>query len=203
MPKIPLGSTNPDDPSDPLGPPLPAIEIPPEELAALGLSNESPLSQKPIATSVPDKVAAFVERVTPAATQAAEALNVPVEAVISQWALESGWGGSELAQKYNNLGGIKALGTSWKGEKVEMPSYEKDRSVKEVSPFRVYKTLGDYATDYTALLNNQRYAPVRGTNTVRDFGMALTKAGYSQDSPESYASQLESIARRVAPLIKR
>lgn len=179
----------------PLGPPVPAIAIPPEELKRLGLD-------EPVVKHPPDKVADFVHRVQPAAQLAAAALNVPIEAVISQWALESGWGTSELAAKYNNLGGIKAFG-NWTGKKVSMPSFEKNRTVKEVSPFRVYDDLPSYGRDYASFLSTPRYANVRGTNTVRDFAIRLGQAGYHQDDPNSYASQLESIARRVSPLLQQ
>lgn len=204
MPKIPLGlsaASTPPEPSTNSSTPVPAIPLTEQELISLGLNE--PVVQAPLHGSHPrpqDKIAAFVERVAPAAAEAADQLGVPVEAVISQWALESGWGGSELASKYNNLGGIKAYG-GWKGQTVNMPSYEKDRSVKEVSPFRVYPTVEDYARDYTNFLGSKRYQSVHGTNDVRSFALALGNAGYHQDDPAAYANQLESIARRIGPLL--
>jgi flagellum-specific peptidoglycan hydrolase FlgJ len=82
-----------------------------------------------------------------------------------------------------------------------MPSYEKDRSVLENSAFRAYGSVDDYGKDYTNFLGHQRYQPVRGTNSVRDFAMALGKAGYHDDDDASYSNQLESIAKRVTPFL--
>lgn len=194
------------DPNDPSlspeqlsEPPVPAVALSHSELQRLGLlPSDASTADHP--SHADDKIGAFVNRVYPAASRAASELRVPVEAVISQWALESGWGQSKLASEYNNLGGIKAF-ANWKGQKVDMPTYEKDRTERLSQPFRVYPSLDDYAADYVAILSNPRYTLARGTNTVSDFGTALTKAGYSQDSVDSYRGQLESIAKRIAPIL--
>lgn len=173
---------------------VPAIPISAAELAKLGLSEQrDPLPSTPLGS---DKVARFVSRVRPAAEQAAAALNVPVEAVIAQWAYESGWGESQLARSHNNLGGIKAYG-GWTGKQVTLPTFEKDKSIKVNEPFRAYDSVEDYANDYIKILSKPRYTKALGTNNVTDFGLRLGEAGYHQDSREGYAKALESIAARI------
>lgn len=138
----------------------------------------------------------FVLKVGPAAEAKANELGLPPEGVVAQLALESGWGKSTLASQYNNFGGIKATPT-WKGETVKLPSSEKDASTVEISPFRVYPSVNDYINDYGDLLSHKRYANAKGTNDAYSYGLAITKAGYSQDTPEKYAEQLSSIAKRL------
>lgn len=48
-------------------------------------------------------------------------INVPL--AVAQAALESYWGNSKLTRLANNLFGIKAF-SSWKGDKLELPTYE-------------------------------------------------------------------------------
>lgn len=138
----------------------------------------------------------FVLKVGPAAEAKARELDLPPEGLLSQLALESGWGKSRLAAEYNNFGGIKATPT-WKGDVVKLPSSEKDASTIEISPFRVYPSIDDYIKDYGELLSHPRYKGAKGTNDAYSYGLAITKAGYSADTPEKYADQLSSIAKRL------
>jgi hypothetical protein len=49
----------------------------------------------------------FVATYGPVAVQVSKEINVDPNVLLSQWGLESRWGQTEMAKKYNNLGGIK------------------------------------------------------------------------------------------------
>jgi hypothetical protein len=49
----------------------------------------------------------FVATYGPVALQVSKEINVDPNILLSQWGLESRWGQTEMAKKYNNLGGIK------------------------------------------------------------------------------------------------
>ena len=49
----------------------------------------------------------FIETYGPVAQQVSKEINVDPNVLLSQWGLESRWGQTEMAKKYNNLGGIK------------------------------------------------------------------------------------------------
>jgi hypothetical protein len=49
----------------------------------------------------------FVATYGPVAQQVSKEINVDPNVLLSQWGLESRWGQTEMAKKYNNLGGIK------------------------------------------------------------------------------------------------
>lgn len=149
--------------------------------------------------STTDKFEDFVAKFTPAAEKVARVLVVPVEAVLAQWAYESGYGQSRLSKEAHNFGGIKA-GKSWKGKVLKLLTKEKDGTETEHADFRSYDSALEYADDYLALMENTRYRFVGGANTAYEFGMRLGRAGYHQDTPEKYAEALESIAQRLGPI---
>ena len=49
----------------------------------------------------------FITTYGPVAVQVSKEINVDPNVLLSQWGLESRWGQTEMAKKYNNLGGIK------------------------------------------------------------------------------------------------
>lgn len=171
-------------------------QVPPESIPSQVNIPKATINWIDVAERVPPENRSFILKVGPAAEQTANQLNVPVAGVIAQLVLESGWGKSSLAMHHNNFGGIKAT-SSWTGNTVEMPTYEKDQTEKINAKFRSYASPEDYMKDYAQLLNKPRYANAKGTNDAHSFGLELTKSGYSQDSPEAYAGQLASIARRL------
>jgi flagellum-specific peptidoglycan hydrolase FlgJ len=133
----------------------------------------------------------------PAAERVAASLSVPTNAVLAQWAYESGWGNSKLAKDGNNFGGIKTGGSSWKGQKISLPSKEKDGTEIAVSSFRKYESPEAYADDFIAFLGKPRYKNVKGAESAEDYAMRLGKAGYHQDTDGKYAKQIASIAKKL------
>jgi flagellum-specific peptidoglycan hydrolase FlgJ len=193
--------------------PIPAIPLTPEETGRIealpeteGLRTELPPPSHPVGkynwlelasnqNLLPEQ-RSFLLNIGPLAEGVAQKLNVPVGGVIAQLALESGWGKSHLARKYNNYGGVKAT-NNWTGQVVEMPTSEKNNTEHINAKFRVYPTAGDYMNDYASVISRDRYKLARGTNDSYNFALELGKGGYHQDDADGYAKQVKSIAQRL------
>src|SRR5690606_8322518 len=113
-----------------------------------------------------DYIRDFVTRMASAADYAAEQSGVPAKLILSQAALESGWGQREIQREdgssSHNLFGIKATG-GWKGEVVHVMTTEYEDGVprKVSQPFRAYDSYADSFADYARLIGrNQRYSEV-------------------------------------------
>jgi len=100
--------------------------------------------------------------------------------LIAQAALESNWGLSSLAAKYNNYFGIKA-GSSWTGQTVNMKTNEVFNGLNTTisSDFRVYNSLLDSVRDRNKLLSTSRYAAVKQAQTPLEQIQAIKNSGYA------------------------
>jgi flagellar protein FlgJ len=139
----------------------------------------------------------FVNRLWPAAAEAAAATGIPAHFMVAQAALETGWGKAEPryadGNSSFNVFGIKA-GRSWQGPVVEVTTteYVDGVSQKQVERFRAYGSYAEAFRDYSSLLTaNPRYAAVLGTQDAGSFARGLQRAGYATDP--MYATKLERI----------
>ena len=120
---------------------------------------------------------------------------------IAQCILESGWGNSELAEKGNNLFGIKA-DSSWDGKVLSMETSE-NYDDKIVALFRAYTSIKESIDDYGKFLTmNPRYEK-NGLFKAKHYktqAQALEDAGYSTKENEYgekiYADMLISLVRK-------
>ena len=115
------------------------------------------------------------------------------ETVLCQSAVESGYGSSLLASKYNNYFGIKA-GSSWKGDFVLLPTKEfiNGRYVTINDKFRRYSSFTASVRDYINFLKvNARYKAVFTKTSVLGQLQALQSAGYATDP--NYANVIYGI----------
>lgn len=145
----------------------------------------------------PGHIRDFVSRMSAAADYAAEQSGVPARLILSQAALESGWGRREILREdgssSHNLFGIKATG-GWKGEVVHVMTTEyEDGVARKVSqPFRAYDSYADSFADYARLIGrNQRYSEVLTAPSAEVAAQRIQDAGYATDP--SYADKLISI----------
>ena len=100
---------------------------------------------------------------------------------IAQAILESGWGKSELAQKANNLFGIKG---EYRGQSMDVDSREYDKNGNEWierSAFRKYPSWQDSIIDHAEFLMKPRYDAVRAARTPEEACEAIQAAGYATD----------------------
>ena len=134
--------------------------------------------------------AAFVQSVYPQAQRVAAELNVPVEAIIAQAALETGWGQSAPG---NNYFGIKA--PDGQGQGLRTAEYADGQRQEVTDNFRTYGDMGGSFEDLGAVLSQERYADARGAQSVREYADALQAGGYATD-PE-YANKVSAVADTI------
>lgn len=135
----------------------------------------------------------FVKAIAPAAQREQKHYHIKASIIIAQAGLESNWGRSKLARKYNNLFGVKAT----VGHKsVTLPTTEtingKTKTVK--AKFNVYSSWDASIKAHTKLLmmgtseNPNRYKSVTTAKNYQTAARQLQKDGYATD-PE-YANKL-------------
>jgi|SRR5690625_375973 len=145
----------------------------------------------------PAHIHRFVDNMRGAAEVAAAETGLPMKLILSQAALESGWGQREIlhadGRATHNLFGIKA-GRSWKGPVAEITTTEflQGRKVKMPQPFRAYSSYEESFADYARLISSQeRYAKVLAAESAEEAAVQIQEAGYATDP--SYAQKLISI----------
>jgi flagellar protein FlgJ len=177
----------------------------PGPIPATGSANNTPapLAATPTPTRIPQTGAAgFVQQHDAAARQAEAATGIPATFMVSQAALETGWGRKEIrhadgAPSYN-LFGIKA-GSSWKGPVAEVATteYVNGKAVRGVAKFRAYGSYAESFADYAKLMKDSpRYRAVVAqaqtkTNAATGFAQGLQRAGYATDP--AYADKLARV----------
>lgn len=155
-----------------------------------------PIDNQPQPTRIPQTGAAgFVQQHTQAAQAAERATGIPAAFMISQSALETGWGRKEIKHVDGspsfNLFGIKA-GGNWKGPVAEITTteYINGRAQKVTAKFRAYSSYAESFQDYAQLMKNSpRYAQVvENAASAQGFAQGLQRAGYATDP--AYAEKL-------------
>ncbi|MBD3634974.1 MAG: flagellar assembly peptidoglycan hydrolase FlgJ [Methylophaga sp.] len=138
----------------------------------------------------------FVEKLWPYAERAAEKLGVAPEVILSQAALETGWGKHILADQQGssfNLFNIKAH--RWDGDTVAKNAleYRDGIALHEQSQFRVYDSYQHSFDDYVRFLQTQpRYSQaLQHVGDPNAFIEQLHKAGYATDP--QYADKIKRI----------
>ncbi|TAM87448.1 MAG: flagellar assembly peptidoglycan hydrolase FlgJ [Candidimonas sp.] len=149
---------------------------------------------------------AFVSALVPAARHAAAQSGVPAKLILSQAALESGWGAHEMTDAQgrptHNLFGIKA-GAGWNGRVVNAKTteYVNGQPRQVVQPFRAYGSYAQAFADYAKLIGeNPRYQSVVSAATPQQAAQQIQKAGYATDP--DYASKLISIMSRITAMVQ-
>lgn len=185
----------------------------PGPIPVTGSANNTPapLSATPQPVRVPQTGAAgFVQQHSAAARRAEAETGIPASFMVSQAALETGWGRKEIRHADGspsfNLFGIKA-GPGWKGPVAEVMTteYVNGRPVKMTAKFRAYGSYAESFADYARLMTNSpRYAAA--TRAVAEqsrtasagdashaarFAHGLQQAGYATDP--AYAEKLTRV----------
>jgi flagellar protein FlgJ len=175
----------------------------PGPIPVTGSANNTPAAIGSTAqpTRIPQTGAAgFVQQHTDAARAAEGSTGIPATFMLSQAALETGWGRKEIrhgdGSPSYNLFGIKA-DASWKGPVAEVTTteYVGGKAVKGVARFRAYGSYAESFTDYARLMTaSPRYqnvvAQAQG-GTATGFAQGLQRAGYATDP--AYADKLSRV----------
>ena len=146
----------------------------------------------------------FTRHILPYAEKAAEELGVSPLVLVSQAALETGWGKAVTRHQDGsssfNLFNIKA-DSRWHGDHIIKSTLEYDNGVAkyEKASFRAYDSYADSFDDYVDFLRtNTRYADAlrNQSNQANDqlFIQDLHKAGYATDP--DYADKILNILKR-------
>lgn len=149
-----------------------------------------------------DTAQEFVSAVMPHARRVGAELGVDPGLLVSQAALETGWGKSIIRNgdgtSSHNLFNIKAHG-GWDGPvaAARTMEYVNGAKVKIRDGFRSYESFAHSFRDYVDFLHaNPRYGDaLQQTADPAAFAHALQKAGYATDP--KYADKILSIYRRV------
>lgn len=146
------------------------------------------------------KVESFVNRYYPYAVQAAQKLGTSPEAILSQLALESGYGTSKLSGSFN-LGGLTA-GKNYKGSTVALPAnrFDKNVGIYGNRTYRAYTSPQEFFDDYVTFLSRDRYKGALGITDPTARASALARAGYVAGDP-NYSAKIQRIAGRLQPVI--
>ena len=143
----------------------------------------------------------FVKELWPLAKQTAKELGVDPKALISQAALETGWGsrisqGGDGQSSYN-LFNIKA-DRRWQGESVTISTleYQGGIPVQQKAAFRAYDSYEASFKDYAAFISNSpRYGEAMAkAGDAEAYVEALQQGGYATDP--NYANKIKDIMQR-------
>ena len=143
----------------------------------------------------------YIDTMRPFAEKAAVKLGVPVEVLLAQSALETGWGQKVMRRSdgssSHNLFGIKA-DERWQGNSVLVGSLEYSDGVPRMqhSSFRVYESFEQSFNDYVEFIqSNERYQfALNVAANGADYIKALQHAGYATDP--HYAEKVIDIMQR-------
>ena len=132
-----------------------------------------------------NRVHAFIEKISPLAREIETQYGIPYAIVISQAALETGWGEHVYFNNYFNI----TASSDYKGEK----EFRRDRY------WRVYSSMEESFHDYARVLRSDRYKSC--FNYLHDpdsFARELQNNGYVGIPPEDpdYAANLISIMNK-------
>lgn len=147
-----------------------------------------------------DSPESFIQQLWPMAKQAADKLGVAPEVILSQAALETGWGQHVInkadGESSHNLFNIKA-DSRWQGDSVTKGTveYREGIAIKEQAKFRSYDSYQESFDDYINFLQTQpRYQQaLKQTENPDKFIEGLHKAGYATDP--DYADKIKRIMR--------
>jgi flagellar protein FlgJ len=176
-------------------------------LPANALSPASAPSAGTKTSWIPDSIRSFVDKLRPAAEAAAKAIGLPVQYLLAQAGLETGWGKQQpkdaATGDSHNLFGIKA-GQAWRGNVVEARTHEVVDGVKVATraKFRSYDSYESAFGDFVKVIgHSRRYAPALAQAAdPAAYATALQKGGYATDP--AYAAKLARAIRSVTPLVE-
>lgn len=143
----------------------------------------------------------FVKRFYQDANIAATGSKILPDTIIAAAALESNYGKSGLASKYNNFFGRKPEKT-WKGKTIVLPTKEfvNGKWITINQGFKWYDSPADAFRDYVRLLTySKRYAAVSTKTTAKEQFEEIQKAGYATDP--GYSQKLQQVWEGLKPLL--
>ena len=138
----------------------------------------------------------FIQKVAEKVRKYAPLYGIEVHSpIIAQAILESGWGSSVLASKYNNYFGLKC-GGAWKGKSVNVltsEEYEVGVHTQIRDNFRVFDDFDAGIRGYFEFINYSRYANLKGVTSPEEYCRRIKADGYATSS--KYVDSLLRVIR--------
>ncbi|OFI47529.1 N-acetylmuramoyl-L-alanine amidase [Floricoccus penangensis] len=135
----------------------------------------------------------FIKDIAPAAQNVQRSYGIRASLIMAQAILESNFGQSDLASKYNNLFGIKA-GTTDKHIKLETKEYIDGKWITIKDDFAWYNSWSDSIIAHAKLMregvdwDKNLYEDVIAADNYKDAAKSIEDAGYATDP--TYADKL-------------
>ena len=161
-------------------------------------STVSPTSNRTKAFETPQ---AFVDELKPIIEKAVENLAIPLNGVLGQAALETGWGNNVITASdgrvSHNLFGVKAKSSDETSVSISSMEFELGRWVNKMANFRSYPDWEASINDYIdTLRSDPRYSDVLSAgNSIEKFAQSMGSSGYATDP--NYAQKLADISERI------
>lgn len=123
----------------------------------------------------------FIDKIKDSAIAESRKIGILPSITFAQAILESASGSSELAQKANNLFGIKAI--NWQGETYTKQTTEFITGQKTTisAKFRAYSNWSESIADHSEFLLKPRYSSLVGEKNYKKAAQVLKDAGYATD----------------------
>lgn len=139
-----------------------------------------------------DRVQDFIDSMYPAAQAISAATGIDPVTIITQSAIETGWGKSAPG---NNYFGIKSHGQAG-GQNLNTREVINGRSVNVNDSFRTYPGMAESVAGYGDFLQqNPRYSNALGQKGYANQLRAITEAGYATDP--KYGELTQQVSRMV------
>lgn len=189
------------------------------DVSASDSTEQTTMEKEPVTVNVSLKASAFkkmstkkfIQALGPIAQADAKKSGVLASVTMAQAILESGWGKSQLAQKANNLFGMKTSlsGNTWKGSSWDKKSKYKKRTAEYgkgnhkyyiTASFRKYPTVANSINDHSAYLTgakngkSYRYKGLTKTTSYKKQLTIIRKGGYA--TSKTYVNDLCKIIRK-------
>lgn len=142
------------------------------------------------------KTDAFVSQYGTSIANAIADTGLFFSAVVAQNIVESGYGESELAAKYNNLGGVKAL-SGFPSVSLDTTEVVSGRTVAKKQSFAVFPNADEYFKQYVKNLQsptlNYTSMGVFDASTPEEQIQLMAQAGYTTKTPDDYLGSMDGI----------
>lgn len=145
----------------------------------------------------------YLQTYLPFAKVAGQRFGIDPLVILSQAALESGWGTSHLATQANNFFGFTASGTKnefWKGDSLVGNNQYKLK-------FRKYATPADGFSDFARLISTKYKAAAAAGTDYKTYALRIANSPYisesNGDNRQSYMNNIISIYENILAVAKK
>ena len=140
------------------------------------------------------QIKAFINNIAPIVQKYAKQYGYKLSCpIIAQACIESGYGLSSLASKYNNYFGLKC-GSSWRGKSVNLQTKEEYKAgtyTTIIDNFRVYDNMDAGVKGYFDFISTNRYKNLKTATTPKQYLEYIKADGYATSS--SYVAKTMDI----------